>query len=480
MSSSTVQLDPSILYLIIRQLTNDVKIGNSMEDGSQSSLNLPARRTLQNLRLTSRCFANMAIIKSVLFSHITLYATAEHLDRVLKTDFATFGQFVKKVIFKPSLCSPDLTSEDFRSLLAVHLCQVSSNHSGDTAKWSQIWYMYLKFGAPSPGIMLSKSAAFSIYEECAASDKDVVLNGSLQSAWIRLLKQFSQASSFVVGNMPGLWPPWVYDLNNRIDKPCPFCDRKIFLLSKMSSYGQVMLIKAVTQCLAGAQVRIGDLALDCNVMRGQGLGDLWNSQLQLNSMTQLTLQEEPYLPHSGADMAIQPVIISRACSLFSALVTKAQNSLQVLTIENADRNTRFIRLPWHTCLDMNLPALRRLCVKNLIFPAAALASILGKCGRLQFLSFEDFEWPRGGTLALKPVFDAIRQHPNSLRLDFRGTTGPKGVEFRFKCQDHRVFGEPEPLPGNPEGEYEMQTSLRLYLAGQGEWDDHLRTWFPST
>ncbi|KIY02496.1 uncharacterized protein Z520_00961 [Fonsecaea multimorphosa CBS 102226] len=488
MPPSTVRLDAPTLYLVAQQLVYDFEIARCVEIPCVKHVLefdplLAARTALCNLRLTCRYFADMAIIKSVLFDHITLRATKDQLSRVLETSFATIGRFVTKVTFKPSLSSPQVTIEDFRRVKDMWTCQLREAEPCDPADWNEIWHLYHGLGVKRSLGYGTVDAAYDFYTQCATDDMEIVQNGSLQRAWVKVLKTFSKASSFVIGNVPSFWPRWVHsgDFDDKY-KSCAFCESNTGILTEMSSFGEATLFGLVTGCLASAHMRIEDLALDCNVLRNAKLEDLQSSQLRWEHLTQLRFYEGPYsccgplAVFSGSDSdSIR--CVDRLCS---ALVKGAQNSLQALSIENA-YCFQDVPVSWHTHLDMDLPALRSLNLTNATFPAQTLGRVLEKCHGLRYLGFEERSCSENGVF--KPLFDAIRQHPNPLRFHFKGCLATQYnycADLHFNWEDSRVVSEPihESYPSSiHEDMRELHKSLGLYLASQGEWDDHLEYWF---
>ncbi|EXJ67161.1 uncharacterized protein A1O5_09808 [Cladophialophora psammophila CBS 110553] len=416
----------------------------------------------------------MAVIKSILFDHITFRATRDQLSRVLETPFATFGPFVRKVTFRPSLCSPDVARDDFERLLAIYTCQRGPHHQHHTAEWHEIWYMYQRFGAKCPGTTGTVTAAYTFYAECANEDVGILQNGSLQRAWIAALKTFPGASSFVIGNIPSFWPQGVYFRENGLKAECEFCNDNIRALTTLSAFGDVQLFRVATECLVSANMRIVDFKLDSNVLRTDKFEDL-SSQLRFDHTTHFSFYETPYFPYQSRMVHDEFSCFDRVTMLCSTLMKGFQDTVQVLSMERSERNVKVFCTLAHMNWDMKLPALRTLHLTNMPFPASQLQADLGHCRELQCLLFEGC-WPREGPRGWKLLFDAIREHPNSLQLHFREVYSERGA-FDFDFPNPDVFSDP--TPSSPEDEYEIGRRLCLYLAGRGEWNHYLEDWFPN-
>lgn len=117
--------------------------------------------------------------------------------------------------------------------------------------------------------------------------------------------------------------------------------------------------------------------------------------------------------------------------------------------------------------------LKRLTLATVMLPSGILAAdILQRFPALEEISFENCI-PWSDQFAIferwKTIFEALKSHPNAIRVNFTSRHDGFNVCFDPKCD----------YWSNEHGSADKYAkSLWLYLANQGEWDENLEQMFP--
>ena len=429
--------------------------------------------------------------------------TPTDLECLQNTDMSRLSPYVKKVNFVAPLHSWTLEYDTFEEIVVAQAIgkhfsgleleggRILSYHDpGSTGADARQRYIDKHWNGISPFSREQLQAGFQAYRAEAEAVKMLLRSDALRAAWTHVLQTLRHARSFSFsssewdeerGDYLPLQPDCVvephphYSLHD--DEPCG---------KALAVVGDAVFAAGIA-CLSDAGVEVEALRVACVMTTSFGWEDLpgWES-LNLSSMRRFKFQprngrdypsgrarySESVSDNSGGqyddDKCANKVVAQRANKAIASAMKKSASHLEYFEYDGGDSLfqwpgeeviplARLLRLKldggeieatnfqkWMT----GMPSLRELYLKD-----------TGVTG------FRWYEWLN--------VFDAIRDHPKSMKVRFEQVHHCDWAELsiNYDTSDYEKFLDME------EGDdwiHDKNRSLSLYLSGKGRYDRIMR------
>ncbi|KAJ9611398.1 hypothetical protein H2200_004582 [Cladophialophora chaetospira] len=494
-ASSGTTLDAEILYMIAKALIRDL-----IPSQRDISLRSDALTTLRALRLTSREFASMVVIKKALFSSLDLHAREEEMDRVQRMNFSGIGPSVAKVTFFSSPFSAELKEHDYKKLLlamSIHkesnkseeqeddATSKSSSLSSDPLRCHEDYHRHLTgmdddWDGEVQNSRFDARILYEWYMLNARKDKDIVLSGRLQEIWCAALKECPNIVECKFASVVGRAGA---DAESPDSLHMPGCGAECIqeqVLRRITASSSLMVFHTIVKSIMASGIRIQNLSLERGFLTDRvslgirGRAD-WD-RLDLSKLEKFTyvwtpndkevsrFYEETDAFYQGRGLA------SHDCE---AVLAKAHGSVRNLILDHGNGQW-LCGLKWPHLANLEFPSLQSITLKKVLLESSPFARDISRCPVLRRIVFNDCDLCEFDP-TWKPILDAIRGHQNALLVVFRNiTTAAWCGRLNMKCNtDFNVKWKP-----GERSEDDIEGNVYLYLTKQGGWNNTLEDHFP--
>ncbi|KAF1926935.1 uncharacterized protein M421DRAFT_6500 [Didymella exigua CBS 183.55] len=454
--------------------------------------------TLKSLRLACRQFAHLPKLLGKVFKHILIIASPEQVQIAESLDLSSIKPYVRVITMAPSKYSWTMTEHQFRHIVSIprieEICQELSmtyyrvkSTGGDVSGFSQSreqeikegWQHFLekhtdgKMPYPETEIV----TGYERYMQCARRTRRMFEENKVHHAWTKVFTQLPDVHSFRVG-------AWGFDGSsddNWRDLSCePVTHRHNYNNSGHNAgvcrqlqepVGEALLRTAIASLIAAGSI-IAHLEIDCVldskfVWADDGtLRDLDLSRLQTLTFDPI---EVDWWEKRGWTSEYEATAVARCGLALSTILHTCRFSLSKLILypEYGEQYivwppaapNRPLMLPalrsFRTGMSLDLPEFARFLLQS---PALQFVQLDGCSGRLG-------EW--------RELWDAIRNHPNRMTLEFDQLPCNSYTE----CSVYHYTGEDSKADFDDDPWDNIQYSLENYLSGNRHWDRTLRMWF---
>ncbi|KAJ9609671.1 hypothetical protein H2200_005999 [Cladophialophora chaetospira] len=426
----TTEFLPELRYRVAGFLTAEA-------DGQDDAARDDAWRTLFLLRLTCKDFAQIAIIKRVLFKELTLYATEPSATRVRDADLSFLTPFVQTVTLIPTEYDVDLLFADYHAL--------RTSLGENTMPEEEM------------------SRDFTTRHGMARRDDAVIKNGELARIWGKLFMQLQAIHSINVpariGDHP-LLPDLEYD--HEVSEL-----RDLIRNRSQDNYHQ--FFRTIVECLAYTTPNFKTIDIDCEIVNSfrDWTGAAWQ-QLDLHGLSSLKFTSFDFWDE--LDSTQRPQRDESIMHAVGRFLTKCSSNLQTFKL---DRFVDFPTLEPPLLTSYGLRGLRFLSLGGLWIISHRLGKDIANMPHLETIHLRDCK-PGDDDVDWKPVFDAIRHHKMPMYVHFDGCYSQKsnGWEHCNVLMDPAAFDT-----SLAEAERDVDRDLILYLANRGPWTGLLQKTF---
>ncbi len=431
------------------------------------------RKTLLNLRLTSKMFATYAPINAALFSTITLRAMKDQEPRFQQLPAAAFCPFVEKVVFVPSPYSIDLSIEGYKDLLLVqrvHNAEPRQTFDSDDvlhhAKFHENYHWNGQFAKSAREI----KAGYESYKMFAQEDHEFISEHTLPPLWTTILQGLSALREVVISNLVDC-DPHTLDTRDTFDNDC---EAVLKYQSRATAQMGDLLLECAIESLVLAAKNIRTLLLESALKTTftEGWQDHWWQRLDLGKTTCVTIREVPqaYTP-TFPDWAHSEETQRQGDAFIGSILTKSHSSLVRLSIGA-------LWIHNHITIE-SLPALGFPCLRVLSLGSVYIDAVVFERALQHSPALKELELERCGLLSSsrgwRLVFNAIRKHAGINKVDFENCYY-EDMDAEWDCIFERL---------EDTGEIIMRTHysdrhashLAKYLCNQGKWTEELSEYF---
>ena len=439
---------------------------------------------LKALRLVHPRFAYLNLVQKTFFARIQLVATTEHLEHLEQADISHIAPFVKKVAFIAPPNSCILTYEDFRELVVAQTIQkygsdhqiqeynsCSYNNYGGDRKYSE---QHLNGDFPLSDKQIRQK--FDKYHKDGLVAKDLLQGEDLRAVWTTALRAIPNRLHlrFVTvkydasrcSRMPVqqncIVRPYYHDIENE--------DKTYMGVTAPLSDA---LFAAAIACLAKADVKARKLTVACAVT-----GHFqWEALPGWEACDFSQVQSFKFLPQASPISQDwiklregKDEIAERAADAIAAVLKKCNNSLEKLLLYQNN-----YPMQWPGDEVISLPKLKKLSYTSgtldYIRPRN-LKAWMAKMPSLEHFECVGAETRGSGDEGWLEVFDAIRNHPRGMRVEFDQIIAAwEGISLDYHTDDFQKYLGNEALE---EPWLDVQQSLPLYLSGKIDIDEATR------
>ena len=452
--------------------------------------------TLKSLRLACGQFAYLPKVMEALFHCIRLVASPEHVHLTGTIDLSMIKPYVKTIVMEPTKYSWTMTEEIFGDIVLIAPLQdfcdrdrekiwarrdAGEDISGATylgraqfAKLGMRGFVQEYMNGEMPFSDADINASFERYMQHAQRTRDAYETGQVRRAWVKVLTELPDVHDFKIG----YWDyscttkkPW-RELGCEIEGHQHSYDRghgESVCRRLQVPVGQALFTAAIAS-LAAARSKIANLNVECVVddyFAWADSGEL--DHLDLSRLKNLSFQPIEVEDHETDSKA---TIIARNSIAVTALLRKCSNTLQNLDFRSY---TSSCPMPWpppSTPGSLDLPPLPALTSfrTNLSLQLSAFSHFLHRAPALSHLQLDGC----GGELGeWRHLWDAIRDHPNRMALEFDQLPCIDWTELSV----YHHTGEPSKIAFVDDPYDNIDYSLENYLSGRRHWDRSLRLWF---
>jgi hypothetical protein len=441
-----------------------------------------ARETLLNLRLTSREFADLAIVNAVLFEKLEFQATKDSLTRLKQTNVASLAPFVKELSFLPTFYFATLGYSDFQRLhlnIADHPQPLENHRQSAVRKFVEEYRNGESHRVvPVTHDKNEMSDAYEDYIDRANLDLDLMVNGSFHDVWLKCFQSFQMLTSihlYTALLVHPFIPPWpctaVIEHIETYDR-CDKCIESFKILSQDFGLTGHLVFRTVVGCMVVANTQIQILAIDWELLIT--LGEEWQSPgwqlLSLDHLAKLVVRHADDALHFEERNGVSSRV-NRETSV-KTLLDKTHATLQHLKVTYQV----FGSLDWPSMSSIGFPCLRHLDIEGVRIDLDLFAVDISHLRMLEQIDLANIGIvQREGHW--KPVFDALREHqPRLKHISFDEIDHESGFNWSTRVTEDELRGAD---PGEESWSYPhpLGNSLWRYLTKRGNWDDALKAWF---
>jgi hypothetical protein len=476
MSSRLEQLPEELLVSIIYQL------------GVLSSTEVMTRETadaLRRLRLVSPRFAHSDRLKALLFRNVLLIAEAEHLAR-LAHDYTAIASHVRRVTFSRSLYSARIPRVVFEKIV---------NGRGFRAD------RYDPLDQTAEGLR-AVEAAWESYSLRATEAESILSSGLLSSAWTSALGALTRVDSICIASPRYRKPAESRDDDENFSggqatyEPLALDHLQQLVLSQRpAGLTAEELLHPVLVCLeALPDLNISALDLEVGCYRRLAWQPIWERITScMSSLQHLTLRPKAWqserkswtiAPHDS------PVLmVNRAWkqTIFRSLqIGAAQIRHLRLDFQRQD-NLWDTFTPFPAQDPVVFPRLESLDLDGVFLMGHALVTFLAGSPTLSrfvlrssTMAEDDLEVEDPSADHIRPIFDAIRDHPNERGMEvvfdraLRPGVGYNKTGVSLQIHTCTRYEAPPPLVNDLEWNDRPEEALqwlKAYLSGNAGWDE---------
>lgn len=447
---------------------------------------------LKSLRLTCSRFAYLPLVQKTLFGDIQLVASPKGLDRLARTDIGRLVPFAKQVSFVAPIQSWALGYDIFREIVISEAIwkQVRERGFVTTGEEAAIFPFDIRNGyqvfidqvwdGRVPFTEDQIRAGFAEYQREARAVKDTVLGEQLKTKWASILRALHNVCSIRFiheGHLevsiahPPTQPPCVVQVHSHDE-----CHRDEPCIRAAAPLGDALFAAGVV-ALAAADVKIRNLQVAC-AMTGRFEWDTlpeW-SRPNLTEVRKFYFMPEVHWIEADRDtIGSHRHAAGRAAEAIAAVLNKCADHLEEFYYGDFLRLGRFCDIHWPGEEIIALPRLTRLRLgaggvrtRNLSLWMEAMPS-------LQHLRLD---YPMRGDVwyGWKYVFDAVRNHPKGMKIDFEYIEGNHGagVSVHYHTDDFQRYLNKEEAKSISDG---IDRDMALYMSGTIGYNERLRKWF---
>ena len=423
-------------------------------------------------------------MQDVLFAKIQLTPTLTHLESLENADISRFGPYVKKINFVTPLCSWTLGYDAFEEIV---IAQAILKHASDLNPypWERLYssvgdcrqqrqeYIDKHLNGVSPLSEKQIQAGFQTYRAEGEAANRFLHSDALRAAWTRVLQKLPRARSFHFSS-PG-WEngrgdhlPLQPDCVIRAHQHCCLhysepCARALAVV------GDAVFAAGIA-CLSEAGIQVEALKIANIVTTSLGWEHLpgWES-LNLTSMRKLEFEPQvgTRTDYLGCTEYKESSITQRIDKIIASVLKKCGSYLEYFSAIPRD-----CPILWPGEEIIPLPRLLHLKLVGVWIIAPSFKKWMAGMPSLQelvlgsiILTGEYREW--------LDIFDAIRDHPKSMKVCFDQVYNCDWAELSIDYDT----GDYERILEMEEGEDwidDNDRSLSLYLSGKGGYDRILR------
>ncbi|KAJ5818211.1 hypothetical protein N7474_003802 [Penicillium riverlandense] len=485
-------LNEDIIHLLIETLAESYGESRSIKSPSDAP---NTKKCLGALRLSHPRFAYSESLHRHFFHTLRIKASPEHAAFLRICDLPRLGRFVKRVIFEPTHHSWAMDLDLFQEIVAMQtLYRIVPER--DRTRFPQA---ELPFSRPTRLAVIQKYApagsfseaevmsAFNSYCVRANQIRALFMRGVFHMLWTTLLLSLPNVTTVRVGRAEldasedefVAHPPG-YEIH-----PHPHDNSHgIYACEWLAGPVSDALLTTVVTCMTG--VTIQRLEIECIF----GLNIDWQrdprwAALRFNGIEELTFSVQNRAEWTPPPVWRTPFSLTHAPVIghFDYGARRSSvGALSVLLHKCQDTLVRFkmaFPIPRHPAWPLEPTIhLRQLQVLEiwvtLLLSDRGLAALLQRLDNLRHIIIHYFPYPASpGEARWRVVFDAIRNHPNRMRVQLHDL----GLEHSIRVSlDHHTSRGVSYQPTYPVWK-DVRPSLSNYLAGCGGWNEALKHCF---
>ena len=405
-------------------------------------------------------------------------ATSEHLERLEQANFSQIAPFVNAVTFVAPPNSWTLTYDGFKDVVVAQAVQKYAHDHLNT--WHSYWddgpqaFIEKHWSGKFPLSDEQIRGGFDRYHHDALVVKDLLQGEDLRVAWTKALRALpsgprlrfvtsaydddSWSSQHLPVQPDCIIRPHQHDRTHR-EETCEKATAPI---------GDALFAAAIA-CIAKAGVEARALDVEC-AMTGEfqwealpGWATCDFSRVQ-SFKFQPRVQEIPGNPSRWG--RVETLITERAADATAAVLKKCSDSIEEFHYEAYSCPMRW---PGHEVIP--LTKLRKLSFTGSYIRAGNLKTWMAKMPSLEHfecVSTETTYDEEAGGGTWLDVFDAIRNHPRGMKVEFDDiVANHQEISLSYHTDDIQEYLEKEPAAGDS---FDACLSLPLYLSGKIDTD----------
>ena len=425
------------------------------------------------MRLSSPRFAYLPLLQKTLFSTVQLVPTPDHLENLARADISRLTSFANTINFVAPAKNWTITLEGFREVVIAQAIQKHAWDSPNRPIFSTCSFQaYIKrhWNGKFPVSDDQIRVGFEKYHAEALAIRDLLLGGELETAWISALQVLQNVRHlrFVSArhverdgeHLPAAPDCIIRPHDHGDDHPYESCDRAA------TAMGDAVFAAGIG-CVAKADLKAQILEVRCFMTGDFG----WESLSSWQRLDLSQLQEFRFGPRMESELPDywkqSEVIADRATDAVAAVLRKCKGSLEYLRYEPP------CPMRWPDQEVIPLPKLRDLYLAEGFVRTGNLSRWMAGMLLLKCFQLEYADHCEGGWMDL---FDAIRDHPNRIRISFEETITVQDFEsfgMDYDTADFEIYLE---TPESDDPYENIERSLALYLSGKIEYDETLGDW----
>lgn len=450
--------------------------------------------TLKSLRLASRTYAYLPKLLAEVFQCIRIEATPEQVDVAEWLDLSLIQPYVRAVVMVPSKYSWAMPENTFQHIIwgprieeiydreyelrRAHGDYINRSVFGNTIKELGIAsFIDRHADGRMPFSHDDVARSYDSYLQHARLAYKMFETRRIHRAWTRVLVQLPNIDCFTIGS-------WQFDGNLGEDQKEPQCEvrthrhdysipgHEYSVCRQLHEPVGEALFRAAIASIIAAQSTVSHLEIECVLdHRFAWAEDGTIDELDLSQLRSLSF--DPVGPHRWETgqwtEENRSSAIAQGGFAIATLLHKCSASLVELSFVPEHDSDYLIWPPSSPNEPPVLPVLESFTTGASLNLSACVQFI----SRSTALSHLQLIRCGGGTYPWREVWDAIRDHPNRMMLDFDTLPCNDWAE----CSVLHHTGEASKADYDNEPSQNIQYSLENYLSGRRHWDRTLSMWF---
>ncbi|KAF2431818.1 hypothetical protein EJ08DRAFT_648517, partial [Tothia fuscella] len=432
---------------------------------------------LKALRLSTARFAYLKLLNKTLFSRVKLVATQEHVECIWKADANRIAPFARRVTFLPPPISWALTIVDFQKAVDAQ----AAAKGQDETSWSNVTPSSAEEGQGSMQITDENQEKYGEYHTRALEFELFMEGPDLLKAWTHALKALSGIHTVRFKCLEQVSRSSWGDMVDRHSETRLYHEdphlKETEYQRLAAPVGKLVFENGVA-ALAGAGNTIRQLDIHHASLGSLDVKSILNwEKLDLTQMHTLIFRPyifDPQRDRTTGQLRIPAVLIDEANEDLNALLKKGSQNLRTFTHHGQIEDRP---MAWPDCgaEGFPLPKLQQLKLDECEILPLEFINWFMHMPALQHLELISNK-VAGEYMNWDIIYDAIRRHPQGIRLDFDQIITSDATEISI---NYHTLNDVEERLQREESEDpwdDIDRSLPLYLSKRIEWNDCLEMW----
>ena len=434
------------------------------------------------MRLSSPRFAYLKRVQEVLFEKVRLVPTQEHLALLASIDVSRIGPFVHKVTFVAPAVGWTLSLETFKEIIIAQAIQkyASNDEKGSATSEPHGHQTFIEqhWNGKVPFPDDQMRVAFEKHHDEALALKNLLLSEKLRTAWTTFLEALVKMPSihftsaeFDKADLSDLsdhsdFTINYHDHNNNHDRS--ICRRVA------APVGDALFAAGIACLAEQGFTLIQKMTVEC-AMTGKFQWETlpgWE-ELDLSGLIKFKFRPDVRSigeSSNGEDGEDDGAIAERADKAVAVVLNKCQESLKKFSYKD------YCPMLWPGPKVINLPNLQSLTLDGDYVCAGNLRKWMAEMHSLNEIRLLGSHLHERAVRAWFDVFDAIRDHPNEMLVEFDQVIANSAAEVSLDfCTDNVQRYLDEKDYGDPWED--IDRSLPLYLSGKIGHNAAIQAWF---